>query len=137
MKDSRLTLGAALVLAGAMGAWGIHGIDAQQEPAPFKRTILQTQDLSAPGRTAVVALVEARPGAIIGKHTHPGEEVGYVLEGTITLEVEGKPAVTVKAGEPFFVEAGKVHGGTVGGAPARILATYVVEKGKPLATAVK
>lgn len=134
MGDQKLTLAAVFVIAGAMGAWGITAIDAQQEKPPFTRTILQTQDLSMPGRATVVALVEAQPNAVIGKHTHPGEEIGYVLEGTIVLEVEGKPAVTLKAGDPFFVESGKVHGGKVGGTPARILATYVVEKGKPLAS---
>ena len=136
MKRSRLVLGAAFVVAGAMGAWGIHGLDAQ-EPSPFKRTIMQTQDLSMPGRAALVALLEAQPEVVIGRHTHPGEEIGYVLEGSILLEVEGRPAVTVNAGQTFIVEAGKAHAGRIGGTRTRILATYLLEKGKPLATAVK
>ena len=136
MKDSKLTLGAAFVVAGAMGAWGIHGIEAQQQPAPFTRTILQTHDLSAQGRSVVVARVDFQPGAEISKHTHPGEEAGYVLEGTLTLEVEGRPTVTLKAGDVFFVEAGRVHAGRTSNTPGKVLATYIVEKGKPLATAV-
>ena len=66
---SNLTLTAAFVIAGAMGVWGVHGLDAQDKPAPFTRTILQTQDLSTPGRAAVVARVDIQPGAEIGKHT--------------------------------------------------------------------
>jgi quercetin dioxygenase-like cupin family protein len=93
--------------------------------------------LSTPGRAAVVALVDFQPGAVIGRHTHPGEELGYVLEGTLTLEVEGKPALNLKPGDAFFVEAGRAHWGRNGATPGKVLATYVVEKGKPLATAVK
>ena len=136
MKNPNVTLAAGFVLAGAMGAWGIYGLQAQQPPG-FTRTLLQTQDLSTQGRAAVVARVEFQPGAAIGKHTHPGEELGYVLEGTLTLEVEGKPPVMLKAGDVFFVEAGRVHAGTNGNTPGKVLATYLVEKGKPLATAVK
>ena len=137
MRNSKLTLAAAFVVAGAIGAWGIQGIDAQQEKPPFTRTLLQTQDLSTPGRVAVLARLEIQPGAEISKHTHPGEELGFILEGTLTLEVEGKPPVTLKAGDTFFVEAGRVHAGKNGSTPAKVLQTYIVEKGKPLATAVK
>jgi quercetin dioxygenase-like cupin family protein len=137
MKNPKLTLAAAFVFAGTMGAWGIHGLDAQTQPAPFTRTILQTQDLSTSGRAVVVARVDFQPGAPIDKHTHPGEELGYVLEGTLTLEVEGKPPVTLKAGEVYFVEAGRVHGGKNGNTPGKVLATYIVEKGKPLAQPAK
>ena len=87
---------------------------------------------------AVVARAEFAPGAAAGKHTHPGEELGYVLEGTLLLEVTGKPPVTLKAGDVFFVPAGVVHDSkNVGTGPAKVLATYVVEKGKPVATPVK
>lgn len=137
MKNPKLTLAAAFVFAGTMGARGIHGLDAQTQPAPFTRTILQTQDLSTPGRAVVVARVDFQPGAEIAKHTHPGEEAGYVLEGTLTLEVEGKPPVTLKAGDAFFVEAGRVHAGRNGNTPGKVLATYIVEKGKPLAQPAK
>ncbi len=139
MRDTRRKpiLWATVVLA-AMAAWGVKGLDAQQPPpAPFTRTILQTHDLSTPGRAAVVARVEFQPGAEIGRHTHPGEELGYVMEGILVLEVEGKPPVTLKAGDTYFVEAGRVHSGRNGSAPGKVLTTYLVEKGKPLATAVK
>jgi len=77
-------------------------------------------------------------GAVVPKHTHPGEEVAYILEGQVTIEVEGKPPVVLKAGEAFFVPAGTVHAAKNSGTgPAKVLSTYIVEKGKPLASMVK
>ena len=116
-------------------AFGAQVLSAQ--PAAFKRTVLQKADLSTPGREVVQALVEIPGGVRPGKHTHPGEEVGYVLEGTLVLWVEGKPTVTIKAGDSFFVEAGRPHEtANEGPTMAKILATYTVEKGKPLATSL-
>jgi quercetin dioxygenase-like cupin family protein len=86
----------------------------------------------------VSAIAEFEPGATVGRHTHPGEEAGYLLEGTLVFEQAGKPTVTLKAGETFFVPAGTVHDATnKGSSRARVLATYIVEKGKPLATPAK
>jgi quercetin dioxygenase-like cupin family protein len=120
----------------ALAAAGIAaGLSAQQ--AGFKRTVIQQADLSVPGREATTAIAEFQPGATVGRHTHPGEEVGYVLEGAIVLEQQGKPAVTLAAGKTFFIPAGTVHNATNSGSTqARVLATYIVEKGKPLATTV-
>ena len=115
---------------------GIIAAVSAQQPG-FKRTVLQQGDLSMPGREVVSAIAEFQPGATVGRHTHPGEEAGYILEGTIVLEQEGKPAVTLGAGKTFLIPAGTVHNATnKGSAVARVLATYIVEKGKPLATAV-
>lgn len=109
-------------------------LHAQQTGA--KRNILMKQDLSNfPGHEGVVAQVEFVPGAREPKHTHPGDIFGYVQEGTLTLGVEGMQTVTVKPGEVFFVPAGKVHWGeNAGSTPAKALATFVLEKGKPLAS---
>ena len=108
-----------------------------QQPG-FSRTILQKVDSSAPGREAVQITAEFDAGAGTGKHTHPGEEVGYVFDGSLTFAVDGKPAVTLKAGDHFFVPAGTVHEAkNAGGGKAKVLVTYIVEKGKPLATPVK
>jgi quercetin dioxygenase-like cupin family protein len=139
MKNPRGTLGLAFVFAGAIGAWGIPGLDAQPQPSssPFTRTLLQSRDLSIPGRAVVVTHIDFQPGAEISKHTHPGEETGYVLEGTLTLEIEGKPPVSLKTGDVYFVEAGRVHGGRNGNTSAKVLMTYIVEKGKPLAQTAK
>jgi len=105
-----------------------------QQPL-FKRTVLQQQDISAPGRQAVMVLGEFQPGGGPGSHTHPGEEISYVVEGSVVLEQTGKPNVTVKAGESFIIPAGVVHNATNRGTGiAKIVATYVIEKGKPLAS---
>ena len=113
----------------------VAGVRAQQ--TGFKRTVLQQSKLSVPGREAVTALAEFQPGATVGRHTHPGEEIGYILEGTIILEQAGKPDVTLAAGQTFFIPAGTVHNATnKGPAPAKVLANYIVEPGKPLATPV-
>jgi quercetin dioxygenase-like cupin family protein len=113
----------------------VAGVGAQQ--AGFKRTVLQQGDLSVPGREVVSAIAEFQPGATVGRHTHPGEEAGYVLEGTILLEQAGKPSVTLGAGKTFLIPAGTVHNATnTGSGQARVLATYIVEKGKPIATPV-
>jgi quercetin dioxygenase-like cupin family protein len=125
----------AVTVAVSLGTLGVRALYAQ---APgFKRVELQRHDTSSPGHEAVLARGEFNPGAAVPKHTHPGEEVGYILEGQIALEVEGKPAVTLKAGDTFFVPAGQVHAAkNAGTTPAKVLSTYIVEKGKPLATPV-
>ena len=111
----------------------VVGVLAQQ-PA-FKRTVLQQLDISVPGREAVTAVAEFPPGAAAGRHTHPGEEIGYIIDGQVLLEQEGKPAVTLHAGQAFLIPSGVIHNATnSGSAVARVVATYVVEKGKPLAT---
>lgn len=138
MRNARLTLAAASVVVGVIGAWGIQTLEAQQQAPVFKRTMLQKHDLSAKGREAVQVLAEFAPGAAAGKHTHPGEEMGYILEGTLNLEVVGQKPLMLKAGDTFFVPSGVVHDGkNVGKGPAKVLATYVIEKGKPIATPVK
>jgi quercetin dioxygenase-like cupin family protein len=133
---SKIIGGAVIASALAMAI----GVSAQAPPANpgFKRTPVQQADLSIAGREAVQAVADIAPGAESGRHTHPGEEVGYVLEGTITIELQGKPAMTKKAGEGFIIPTGTIHNAKNGGkAVARVLATYIVEKGKPVATSVK
>jgi len=123
----------ALVVLGVAGI--VATVSAQQ--AGFTRTVIQQGNLSVPGREVVQAIAEFRPGATVGRHTHPGEEAGYILEGTVLLEQDGKPAVTLGAGQTFFIPAGTVHDATnKGSVQARVLATYIVERGKPLATLV-
>jgi quercetin dioxygenase-like cupin family protein len=90
---------------------------------------LQRHDLGTTGREAIQVRVDFAPGATFGKHTHPGEEIIYVLEGSVEYRVEGKPPVTLKAGEVFFVPAGTVHAArNIGSRNAAELATYVIEK---------
>jgi quercetin dioxygenase-like cupin family protein len=124
---------AAIVVVAVAVAGLAAGVRAQQ--AGFKRTVLQQVDISAPGREVVTAVAEFQPGASPGRHTHAGEEVGYVLEGSVVLEQEGKPNRTVRAGEAFLIPAGAAHNATNNGTgAAKLVATYIVEKGKPLAT---
>lgn len=99
------------------------------------RTLLTKADSSVAGREAVVARVEVAPGARAGRHTHPGDEISYVLEGQVELLIDGQPPRVVKAGEALVIPAGVVHDAhNAGDATVRLLAVYVVEKGKPLAT---
>jgi quercetin dioxygenase-like cupin family protein len=115
----------------------LSGIVAAQQPA-FKRTVLQQADISVPGREVISAVAEFEPRATPGMHTHFGEEIGYVIEGTFLIEQAGKPSVTLQAGGSFLIPAGTVHNATnTGNGRGRILATYIVEKGKPLATPAK
>jgi quercetin dioxygenase-like cupin family protein len=122
---------------GMVLAIGIAGGLYAQQPG-FTRKMLQDQNLSVNDRHAVQVVAEFVPGGVAGKHTHPGEELGYVMEGTLQLEIAGQPPRTLKAGETFFVPAGVVHDGrNVGSGPAKVLATYIVEKGKPVASPAK
>ncbi len=99
------------------------------------RTVVTKADVSVPGREAVVAKVEVAPGGVAGWHTHPGDEISYVLEGETELLVAGLPTRVVKAGEAFVIPAGVVHNArNTGTVPAKLAGVYVVEKGKPLAS---
>jgi quercetin dioxygenase-like cupin family protein len=106
---------------------------AEQLASEIKRTDLQRHDLSVPGREVVQNRVDISPEAPAFKHKHPGEEIIYVLEGSLEYQVGGKPPTMVNAGEVFFVPAETIHAvRNVGSGNAAELATYVVEKGKPL-----
>jgi quercetin dioxygenase-like cupin family protein len=108
-----------------------------QQPG-IKRTELQRHDLSIPGRETVQSRIDFAPGAAFPRHTHPGEEIIYVLEGTLEYQVEGKPPMTLKAGEVLFIPAGTIHAArNVGKTNGAELGTYVVEKRKPLVTIVR
>ena len=103
----------------------------QQAPG-LTRTDLQQHDLSFPGREVIQNRVDIAPDAPAIRHWHPGEEIIYVLEGTLEYEIDGQPT-TVSAGEALMVPAEAVHAvRNVGNGKAAELATYVVEKGKPL-----
>lgn len=99
----------------------------------IKRTNLLRNDLSAAGREVIQVLVEFGPGVSAVRHSHPGEELVYVTEGALEYQLDGRPAVTVKAGEVLFIPHGTPHSvKNVGSVKAAELATYIVEKGKPL-----
>jgi quercetin dioxygenase-like cupin family protein len=109
-----------------------------QQLQGIKRTDLQRHDLSVPGREVVQNRVDIAPDAPAVKHKHPGEEIIYVLEGSLEYRVEGTAPTTVNAGEVLLVPADTVHSvRNVGAGGAAELATYVVEKGKPLLVVVE
>ena len=110
----------------------------EQQASEIERTDLQRHDLSVPGREVLQNRVAISPQAPAFKHTHPGEEIIYVLEGSLEYHVDGRPPMTVNAGEVFFVPAETIHAvKNVGTGNAAELATYVVEKGKPLIVLVE
>lgn len=128
MKTFRIVAVTVLIVASCLV---LHSAQAQQPGT--KRTDLQRHDLSAPGREVVQVRVDFDPGYISPKHTHPGEEIIYVIEGTLEYHIEGQPSATVKAGDVLFVPAGAIHWAkNVGSDNGAELATYIVEKGKPL-----
>jgi len=130
---TRIITVAALIAASGLA---LHVARAQQPG--IKRTDLQRHDLSVPGREVVQVRVDFAPGVAFGKHSHPGEEIVYVLEGSLEYQVEGKPPVTLKAGEVLFIPAGTIHAAkNVASGNGAELATYVVEKGKPLVVMAK
>ena len=104
----------------------------------LKRTDLQQHDLSVSGREVVQARIDIAPGVLAPRHSHPGEEIIYVLEGSLEYQIDGQPPITLKAGGVFFIPNGAVHSArNVGTSNAAELATYFVEKGKPLLVPAK
>ena len=114
----------------------LHVANAQQ--VGTHRTELQRHDLSAEGREVIQVRVELEPGTVAANHRHPGEEIIYVLEGTWEYRLEGQSPVTLKAGDVLFIPAGVIHcAKNVGREKGSELATYIVEKGKPLVEVVE
>ena len=135
MKSVKL-IAVATIAVTVVGLLTIQTLDAQQPG--FKRVELQRGDLSVAGREVVVVRGEFEPGAMVGRHSHPGEESTYILEGTVQLEIDGKPPVISKAGDVIIIPAGTIHSAkNVGTTQAKVLANYIVEKGKPLSTPAK
>jgi quercetin dioxygenase-like cupin family protein len=123
-----------IAVAAAAGLAAFAGAPVAQTPG-LTRAIVQKSDVSIPGHEAVVARVEVAAGGVAGWHTHPGDEISYVLEGEAELLIAGQPPRKVAAGEAFVIPAGTVHNArNSGSAPVKLVGVYVVEKGKPLAS---
>ena len=111
---------------------------AQAQQTGTHRTELSQNDISIPGWEAVQLRVDIDPGKIAPNHRHPGEEIIYVVEGTLEYQLEGKPPVTLKAGGVLFVPKGVIHSAkNVGQTNAAEIGTYIVPKGKPLVEWIK
>jgi quercetin dioxygenase-like cupin family protein len=133
MNKSKRIFGVASFAAVVAGILVTAGA---QQPG-LTRTVLQRHELSVPGNEAVSALAEFPAGVTTGRHTHPGDEIAYILEGTLVIQVEGKPSLTLKAGDMASVPAGTIHEGrNPGPTTTRVLSTYLVEKGATIVTMV-
>jgi len=128
-KTIRIMVPAAMIVASSLAL----GVASAQLPANIKRTDLMREDLSVSGREVVQVRVDIPAGVTAPKHNHPGEELVYVIESALEYRVHGRPPVTLRAGEVLFIPNGTPHEvKNVGSANAAELATYIVEKGKPL-----
>ncbi|MGA7439542.1 MAG: cupin domain-containing protein [Luteibacter sp.] len=126
------------LLSLAIAATGTPTAVIAQDLTGTSRKQLSQHDLSIPGWEEYQVRVDFQPGKTAPNHRHPGEEIIYVIEGTIEYRVEGRPPATLKAGDVLFVPAGAVHSAkNVGTDNAAELGTYVVQKGKPLTEWVK
>ena len=136
MKIKKKLLGTVVTIL-LIGAFTISA-SAQTKNSGISRTELQRHDMSSPGSEVVQAHIDFEPGTAFGNHNHPGEEIIYVLEGELEYIVEGKSPVILNAGEVLFIPAGTIHSAkNVGKTKASELATYIVEKGKPLVQLIK
>ena len=127
MKTTRIMAVAVLIVGTGLAP---HITQAQEG---IKRTDALRHDLGVPGREVIQVRVDFAPGVEFPRHSHPGAEIAYVLEGTLEYQLDGKPPVTLKAGEALFIPAGAIHTAkNVGSSNAAELATYLVEKGKPV-----
>ena len=129
----------ALLFAAALPSTGFgQQSSAMAGPPPaIKRTPLQKADVPAGSYEVITGTAEIAPNTNIGRHSHPGIETGYVLEGELTLLVEGQPPLRLKPGESYKLPERAIHDARSGDKPAKVLAVYIVEKGKPLATAAE
>ena len=125
----------ALLLLTAATATGLRAAD---QPAGFSRKVLVEQDLATPGKHGTMAVASFEPGGMTPKHTHPGEEFLYLLEGHVRLEIDGQAPRDLSPGDAVIIPAATPHlARNLGPGPAKIISTYFLEKGKPLARPVK
>jgi quercetin dioxygenase-like cupin family protein len=138
MQRTGVILAVIFALGIVIGGLGHQRLSAQQEPVT-RTVLLRTDVAGAEGKEAVIVVAEIAPGATTGKHLHAGQEIAYILEGSLSLIIEGKPAVTFTPGEAFQQPSQQVHEGQNASAtaPVKILAFYIADKGQPLTTVVQ
>ena len=130
----RAALGVAATMLVAILGYAPVAAQQANQPQAIKRTILQKSDVPGTNYETVFGIAEIAPNADVAAHTHPGTESGYLIEGSLTLNVKDQPTREVKAGESLFIPASAPHSGRAGPNGAKVLAAWVVEKGKPLAS---
>ncbi len=117
----------ALVLA-------LCALPAVAQAPGIQRHVLQRGASEGGERDVVLVRVEIAPGAAAGRHSHPGIETGYLVEGEAVMEVDGEAPKRLGPGDTYLIPAGRVHDArAVGSRPVTVIATFVVERGKPLA----
>jgi quercetin dioxygenase-like cupin family protein len=138
MFERSIVLAGAALMITALAAGGAALAEnlptAVTQTQGLKRIPLQKFDVPPGEREAIVAVVEIAPNTDVARHTHPGPETNYVLEGDLTLNVEGQPPKMLKAGDSAYVSAGTPHAARSGAKGAKLVVVYIVEKGKPIAT---
>ena len=135
-KNSLNAVVVVLVLLAGYGVLSLATSAAAQLPTITRKVLLQ-HDLAIPRHEVTMIAQEIPVGGREGKHTHPGMLVAYIQEGALTVEYEGRPAVTYKAGDTFYLAPGTVHEGINKGSTAmKALGTFISEKGAPLMTPV-
>ena len=129
----------AMKYAAVVAGLSVIGAAAVAQDTGVKRTILQKADVAVGvPHESLMGQAELGPGASIGRHSHPGVEMGYVLEGEFDVMVGNESPRRVKAGDSYLIPAGTIHDAkSVGATPGKVLAAWVVEKGKPLSTPAK
>ncbi len=136
-----LSFAAAAILTGSLQFSMDAGVRAQQAPPAFtqgtgqvKRTQLHRAEVPGTNFDTAIDLVEIAGDVVVPRHTHFGVESSSLIEGDILLAVAGQPDRAMKAGDIYQIPAGVPHGGKSGPGGAKIIASYVVERGKPFAT---
>lgn len=135
----------ARILACAIVTFAFVGTAATQSQPPaaatqtsnIKRIPLQKFDVPGTQYETIIGIAEIAPNALVGRHTHTGPESGYILEGELVVMIDGQPDRAIKAGDSYLIPPGAVHDAKSGPKGAKVIATYVVEKGKPLASPAK
>jgi quercetin dioxygenase-like cupin family protein len=135
MMLTKILIGAVLATVAMSGTAAAQQLPAMtQQTATIKRTPLQKFDVPGTNYETVIGIAEIVPNVNVGRHTHPGPESGYMLEGEMVLLIDGHPEKTVRTGESYQVPSGAIHDARSGPQGTKVIATYVVEKGKPLAS---
>lgn len=131
-------ISAAVMLTSAVPAAAQQNLPTfASQTQNIKRIPLQRFEVPGTAYETIIGIAEIAPNVAIGRHTHPGPESGYVMEGSFELLIDGQPARTLKSGDSYAVPPRVVHDAKAGPEGAKVIATYVVEKGQPLATPSK
>ena len=134
MKPFTFTVAVGALCAGGLA---VHTLADDAKPAAVERHIIEKHDLSGvPGKEVLIGTATFPPGGIVGAHTHPGDEAGFIVKGSGTLRVQGQPDRPLKAGDAFFNARGAVHSVVAGPDGTTVVSSWIVDKGVPMATPV-